>query len=798
MTAQGLRRLVRAPLFAIGTILTLALGLGAAAAVLAIADTFYLRALPLDEPDRLVRLFVTPPGRSDHLSPNPDTFLALERETKSLFEGVAGQRLTTRTLLGADGAEQVETIGVTAGWARLLGVRPQLGRVFTAEEEAEGEPSEAVLLADGTWRDRFGADPAIVGRRVVLDGATKTIVGVLPRGFVYPYEADFWHPTRADRPSSSPWAFNAPARLRDGITLAEANAALAALGDRLDAVQDERHRGLRPIAVPLREVLLDGEDRTLSTAGLVVVLLLALVVANLAAFFHARWLAMRREIALRSALGGGRARIVAALAAESGWIAGAGLGLGLLLAALARPIVARQVPARLADVGATLAAGPRVALLVAGVALVAVALAALLPAWRLARVDSFRWLRADAGAGGGRDVRRTTRTLVSLQVGLALALAAATFGLIADLRARARLDLGYDPDGRAFFTASLSAQSYDDPATRQRFVDAVVERLDALPGVERAAAVHLPPSGRGSWLAQVERADRESTLEGRISAQNRFVTPDYLTALGLRLEAGRWLTSADRAGAPPVVVLSASLARRLFPDGDAVGRRVRNAREAGAEGTEVVGVVADVHEFTDGDEAWYRPFAQHADSTGSALPTFVLRSAAGAPPPTLRQLRDLVATVDPQVAIFDLVSPRELLAETVVAQRDAASASGFLAGFGVALAALGLFVRLAEAVLRRRRELAVRLALGASHRRIVGQLVGEGLGLALVGFVPGTLAALALLRVVARQLDAPALAADPLPILFATAVTAAAVGAACWFGARRALRLAPAEALRHE
>jgi len=798
MALSSLRRLRRAPLFALGSVLTLALGLGAAAAVVSMADTFYLRALPLDEPERLVRLYVTPQGRSDHLSPNAEIFQALARETKSVFGGVAGQRLTTRTLVGSGGAEQVETIGVTAGWAGLLGVRPQVGRVFTAEEEGQGESSEAVLLSDGAWRDRFAADPAIVGHRVLLDGVPKTIVGVLPRGFVYPYEADFWHPTRADRPSSSPWAFNAPARLRDGTTLAETNAALAALGERLDSVLPRRHRGLRPLAVPLRDALLDGKDRTLSTAALVVVLLLALVVANLAAFFHARWLATRREIAVRAALGGGRARVAASLAGESLWIGTAGLLLGLLLARLVRPIVERQVPSRLADVGATLGGGPRVVLLVAAVAVAVVAAAALLPAWRLTRRDAFRWLRADAGAGGGRDVRRTTRTLVSLQIGLALALATATFALIADLRARARLDLGYDPAAKAFFSASLSARSYDDPQARLRFIDALVERLAGQPGIESAAAVHLPPSGRGSWLSRVERVDRESRPEDQVSAQNRFVSPGYLDALGLHLESGRWISAADREGAPPVVVLSESLARRLFPAGDAIGRRARNAREDDAGGEEVIGIVADVHEFTDGDEAWYRPFAQHVDSTASTLPTFVVRTRPGAPPPTFRQLRELVAGLDPQVAIFDLVSPRELLAETVVGQRDAAAAAAFLAGFGVALAALGLFVRLAEAVLRRRRELAVRLALGASHRVLARQLVAEGLRLALVGFVPGALAALALVRLVARQLDAPALASDPSPLAAAAVVTVLAVAAACWLGARRAFRLAPAEALRSE
>ncbi|MCM2269037.1 MAG: ABC transporter permease, partial [Thermoanaerobaculia bacterium] len=743
-------------------------------------------------------LYLTPPSRASQLSLRPEAFVALRERTGAIFENVVGQRLTARTLIGRDAAEQVDALGVTEGWAELLGVRAQLGRTFTADEHADGEASEAVLLADGAWRALFGADPTIVGRQVVLDGESKVVIGVLPRGFAYPYEADFWHPTRADRPSASPWSVNAPARLRPGVTVAQANAALAALAGDLDTALPVNQRELTPIAVPLREVLLDGDDRALTTALVVAALLLALVAANLAALFHARWLAARRELAVRAALGAGSRELVRGLALEGALLGAGGLALGLWLARAAQPWLAPQVPARLAEVGTGLALTPRVVALGAALAIAWFVLAALLPGWRVARRDPFAWLRGDAGAGGARQARRATRLFVGLQVGLALALAASTLALAADLRQRSRRDLGYDPRGVALFSTSLASASYAAPERRLRFAERTLEELAALPGVESAAAVHLFPSGRGSLSAFVEPPGSDGDAGSRLQVQHRLVTPEFAATIGLRLLAGRWLTADDDAAAAPVAVISESVARRFFAAGAAVGGRLVNQRDAARRTFEIVGVVADVHEFQASDAAWYLPLAQHAEASSAALLGFVFRTAPEVAPPTFVALRQLAARVDPEVALFDLVSARELLAETVAAQRDAAAAAAFLALFGLALAALGLFVRVAESVLRRRRELAVRLALGATPARVVRGQVAEGARLAAAGLAVGAGLSLALLRLLARELDAPALAADPLPLAVAVAVTAAAALGAAWLAARRAAGVDPASALRSE
>jgi putative ABC transport system permease protein len=527
----------------------------------------------------------------------------------------------------------------------------------------------------------------------------------------------------------------------------------------------------------------------------VVTLLLALVGANLAALFHARWLAAHRELAVRAALGGSRGALARTLASEGAWIGGAGLALGLVLARVAQPLLARQLPRQFTDVGAEVLTTPTTLALAGIVAGLWFGLAALLPAWRVARLDPFRLLRGDAGAAGGRDVRRRTRVLVALQVGLAVALGAATLGVALDFRARSALDLGYNPEGVAIFSVSLTSGPYIEAAARTRFAEQAVAAVAALPAVTHAASVHMHPSGRSSFGALLELPDN-TAAEDRLLAQDRLVSVDFLDMLGLRLLEGRWLSRADGINSPPVAVISESVARRFFPNGGAVGRQLRNQRATGVVLVEVVGVVGDVHEFQPSNAAWYRSLAQFVGGRETTLQQIALRVAPQAQLPSFATLRAAIGGIDPGVALFDYTPAEELLGETVVAQRDAAAGSAFLALVGLALAALGLFVRVAEAVVRRRRELGVRLALGATHRRLVAGLVREGVILAGAGLVPGALLSLALQRLLSHRLDAPALANDVRPLLLALAVTASTVLATAWLAGRRASLVDPAQALK--
>jgi predicted permease len=793
----ALRRLTRTPLFAAGFALTLGLGLGAAVSILQVVDALHLRALPFPDADRLVRVYLVPAAGTPRLSLRAEPFLALHERTGDLFAGFAGQRLTSRTLETGQAPVSVDALGVTADWGAVLGVRPQLGRLFTAEEAALGESSDAVLISDGTWRRLLGADPAAVGRKLRLDGRAVTVVGVLPRGYSFPYSADVWHPVRAEDRSASPWAFNAPARLRPGRTVAEINAALAAMAPELTRLLPDQFRELRPLAVPLRETMLDGEERIAAAALVAVAILLALVTVNLGALLHARWTRGRRELAVRQALGASAARLTRHLLGETVLLGVAGLGVAFGLARLARPFLVRQLPDRLAEVVPSVATSPAVAAATLVTAAALVALAAGGSAWSLARGTSFTLLRGDRGAGGGRRERAASRAVVALQVALTLTLVTATLAMVGDLRGRADVDLGYDAERLTLFSLSLTAGDDADPERRTAFIERVVERLAALPGVEAAAATQLFPSPYGAHLARPARADAADPGAEVPLAHHRLVSPGYAATLGLDLVRGRWFDARDGGEHARVAVLSQRLADRLFPEGDPLGRQVLNARNAEPMPAEVIGVVADLHEFVDVDSAWYRPLAAHAEEAG-AHATFVVRVAPGAEPPGQAALRAVGDAVDPTVAIYDLETPRSLLAASLAARRDAAAAASFFAGFGLLLAALGLFALVADGVARRRRELGIRLALGASNRRLFRRLVGESLRLAAAGSALGVTGGFAVLAVMARQLDAPALAAARWPLVAATMLAFVAVALAAALAARRALHLDPAAVLRDD
>jgi len=793
---QAVRRLGRAPAFALGFVLVLGLGLGAAVSILQVVDALWLRALPFPEADRLVRLYFVPPSGTPRVSPGTESFVALRRHGEGIFSGVAGHRLSDRTL-DVDGEPlPIAAQGVTEGWGEVLGLVPANGRLFTADEEAAGEASGVVLVSDGFWRRHLGADPAAVGSTLRMDGRPVTVVGVLPRGYAFPYAADLWYPIRAEDPTSSPWAFHAPARLAPGVSVEAANAALAALAPELTKELPARARELRPLAVPLRETLLDGEDRVATAALAAVAILLALVTVNLGALLHARWTRGRRELAVRQALGASTARLASHLVAESALLGAAGVGVAFALARLVRPLLERQLPGRLAEVSPDVASSPRVVLVAVALAAALVAASAGVSAWHLARGASFTRLRGDSGAGGSRRERRAAALGVALQVALALALGTATLAMVGDLRARARVELGYDANRLELASLALSGDAWSDPERRVAFERRMLDRLSALPGAEATAATVLFPSPNGAHLSRPAAAAAYDPTAETPLAHYRLVTPGFGETIGMKLRRGRWLEPRDETG-PPVALLSERLARRLFPDGDAIGGRVLDARNPEAPAVEVVGVVADLHEFTEVEGAWYLPLAPRMAEAGGEL-TFVVRHRPDSGPAGHAALRAALDDVDATVALGEISTPRVLVDAALAPRRDAAGAASFLATFGVLLAALGLFALVAEGVARRRRELGLRLALGATHGGLFRRLVGESLRLAAAGVALGVVGAVAALAFVARALEAPELASSSWPVVAAAAAALGAVLAASSLAARRALALEPSVVLRDE
>jgi putative ABC transport system permease protein len=633
---------------------------------------------------------------------------------------------------------------------------------------------------------------------VLLDGAPRTVVGVMPRGFSYPYGADFWMPLRADGPQSGPWSFNVHARLAPGVALETAQAGLRDLAPELEALLPDLHRGMTPIAIPVRETLLDGHDRMLGGLLAAVGFLALLVTANLAALFLVRLEERGREFAVRAALGAGGAGLVTPFLVESAVVVLTGATLGLAAAAVVSPLLAVLVPDALADLGSAPPLGSGVVAFTVALAAIVALLVSLPAAWGAARKDPASGLHGSARTVGRPRRWRGQRVLAASQVGLALALAIGAAALLGDVGRRFAAGPGYDdPESVVTFALALNSPAMATPEARRLAVDRLTERLAALPGVASAGASTIFPSPNGNQVAQIEIEGRPADEAVRWLANSRVVTPGFLPTLGLAPLRGRLLTAADGAEAPPAVVISASLARRAFGDADPLGRRMRDWRDPSGRWLEVVGVVPDVREFYDVEDSWYLPYAQHAESRVAAGVVFALR--AGQPGPGFAALRGAVAEVHADLAVADLTTAAGHLADALGPARTAARFATFFAAAGLVLAALGIYGTVARSVAGRRREIGLRLALGARRDRIVGLFLRQGVTTAIAGAACGVLVgALGGRWLLARAGAGPDATLDLTVAALAALVVMAAVVGATLHPSLRASRLDPGRVLREE
>jgi predicted permease len=555
------------------------------------------------------------------------------------------------------------------------------------------------------------------------------------------------------------------------------------------------------VAIPLRETLLEGGDRLLAGLLGAVGFLVLLVAANLAGLLLVRLEERGQEFALRAALGAGGSRLLVPFVLEAAAIVAVGGGLGFAAAAAAGRWLAPLVPGAMADLLASTAVDGRVALFTLAVATLVVLCVAVPAALGASRRDPASALRGGARSGGRPGRWRAQRLLAAGEVSLALGLAIGAGGLLRDVARRLDAGAGYaHPEAVQTFSISLSGPNYDQGSERSAAVDALVERIAALPEVAAAGATTTFPSSGGNQLSQFELEHVGDADGERRLANYRSVTPSFFDALGLSVLRGRLLTAADRADAPPVVVVNASLARRAFGAADPIGRRLRDRRDPGGRWLEIVGVVPDVREFYDVDDTYYAPYVQQAGARAATEVTVALRGGSdrGAGLPTLAALRAAVATADPDFAVADLATAAQLLDESVAGARAASRFAGFFAFFGLALAAVGLYGTVARAVAGRRREIGLRRALGASSLAVVGLFFRQGIATAVAGIVAGSaLGWLGGRWLLARAgtgegaLEAGAMA------LAATVVVVAVVAATLW-PAWRALRVDPGSALRAE
>ncbi len=810
----GWRMIFRNPGFSLVAILTFALGIGANTALFSAVNALLLRPLPVEDIDHLVFGMALREG-FDPFGTSLLEFELYQKEAGSLSGSGVG---TPRhfTLLAGDEPERLRGSAVTAGFLTTLGVKPILGRLFTSEEDRPGAASVA-LVGHELWR-RLGADRGIVGQVLDLEGRPTTVIGVLPPGFDKPYSAEIWVPMQVDI-ASLPLAQKAATanefvgRLKDGVNLEAAGAELKGLARRLEQEYPQIRRGWSFGIVPLRRQLLaDLSGRTQSSlmalSGAVGFLLL-LCCANVAGLLLARGAAREGEIAVRMSLGAGRGRLIRQLLTESLLLALPGGISGALLAYWMQPLMVWLNPIQAADLGARLTdfrIDGRVLLFSLAATLMTGLICGLAPALRAARPSGLMALlkRREQRGGSGSGGRLSLGAIVVGEIAIAATLLMGGGLMMQSFRNLQGIDLGFRPGNLLTLELPLSPLKYAETGQQVEFMQQVLQRVRALPGVLAAGMTTNIPMQRGVTL------DSVFEVEGRPPADpsnvpitaHRLVTPGYMQTLGVSLLKGRMLDESDRAGSLPVAVVSEEFVRESWPGEDPIGKRVRRVR-TGEKGPwmTVVGVVAEVKEdrfwFRIDRPVWYLPYAQQTFPLPVSIPLNLVVRTAGDPSLVAKAVREAVHSTDPSQPVAGAMPMVESLSDVLITERFSAVVMGALAGLGLLLAALGLYGVMAYTVSLRTGEIGLRMALGARPRDVFGLVLGRGIALALGGLAVGLGAAWALTRLLSStlyQVDAT----DPAIFLAVALALGAIALLACYLPARRAARVDPMIALRIE
>ena len=807
------RRVLASPGFTLLSLLTLAIGVGANVAIFAIVNAVLLRPLPVPDSERLVILRHAAPGLAqlDEL-PMSDALHFLYADESRTLESVAAYRDEQVSFTGPQNPQRVEASSVTASFFEVLRTPPRLGRSFTPEEDRPGA-APVIVLSDGLWRSRFGAEPGVVGRVVDLDGESVEVVGVMPPGFSFSQqEIDLWRPLRLDRENVQLGAFgiNGVARIAAGSTLGQVRAELEAmLSNLVEIFPDEgaapimANAGFRPLIDRAREVVVGDVEATLWILLGAVGFLLLIACANVANLFLVRSEARHGEVAIRAALGESRGRLAGSVLFESLGFGVAGGLLALPLAELAVRLLLRFGPRELPRLD-EISIDTSVLLFGIAVSVVAGLLFGLLPALRAGAVTAAGHMTAGArGATVGRERQLARRGLVVVQVALALILLVGSGLAVRSFQRLAAVDPGFDPGDVLAFGLALPERDYESPAARLAFHRQIVDSLRALPGaVDASAASTVPLGGAVSGSGH--------SIEGRPLADDEVppvfmvkrVAPGYFDALRIGLVEGRVFDRLDGEREAPVVIVSRSLARTHWPGESALGKGMRVGGppdEDGEEWSRVVGVVDDVHEINlheDPPEMAYYPLP--GVTRGESVPAAMRYVVRGPNAAALSgAVREAVRGLDPTLPIAGIETLETLVGRARGTRAFVMTLLAVSAGLALLLGSVGLYGVVSYMVVQRRREIAIRMAVGAQVTDVRRLVLTEAGALAVLGAGLGIAAAVAL----TRRLQALLFETSPLDPLVFVAVSTLLVGVcllASWLPARRAARVDPLTALRAE
>jgi putative ABC transport system permease protein len=729
------RTLARSPGFALTAILVTALGIGANTAAFSVADFVLIRPLPFAQPDRLVKLWEHPPGHVYELSPpNYRDF----KERNRSFAAIGAFHSTSVNLVGEGEPQRLNGSALTGDVLPMLGVQPLLGRTFTDADDRSGVDG-TVLLSYGLWQRNFGGDAAVLGQRVMLNGDPRVVIGVMPRDFHFPNaDAALWtlmpRDERENTERDNNW-FQVIARLKPGVTIAQAQAEASLIASSLAAEYPKENRNVGAAVFSLRhELSSQSELMLLALCGASICVLL-IACANLANLLIARSLTRRRELDVRLALGAGRERLVRQLMTESLVIAALGGALGVAIAVLSVPLLSRLVPNSL-----PLAETPTVdfrVLVVAGLvsALTGIAFG-VFPALRASGKGDLSALREGSRSGGGRRARvRSALVVVEVMASVVLLVSS---GLL--LRALSRVestDPGFRTDDVVTLRTALPVPHYDSNTVREQYFHRVLDGVRALPGVQSAAYISFLPMTMTGGIFPVEANGVPSNGADGRNASLRYATPGFFSSMGIPLRMGRDIDETDELNRPLVAVVSESFAKKYFPGENPLGKRFTIA--PGEE--EIVGVVGDVK--VRGLERTSEPqmYLSYKQQVGRSFPFFVPKDLVIRSTAPMAQLvpavRRIIHEADPTQPISNVQSMADLVSDQVASRAVQVRVIAAFAVVAFFLAAVGIHGLLAFSVSQRKHEIGVRMALGAQQGAIVSLVVLQGVVLALCGVIPG-------------------------------------------------------------
>jgi len=796
----GLRMLRNNLGFTAVAMLTLALGIGANTAMFAVVNAVLLRPLPYRNADQLVQLWVTIPV-INYSGPgqlcDPD-YILWTKQNKA-FSDIAAFGQQTANFTGLGEPEQLRGAAVSGSLFSTLEAAPTLGRSFSVEEEKTAAP--VALLSDRLWKERFGSDSKIAGKSMTLDGKSYNVIGVMPAGFQFPNESDFWlpHALNGDCRNTDVAVI---ARIAPGLSIDAARADVARLSEAIQETHNGRSNGILTSIVPLKEVM-TSNVRTLLLillGGVALVVLIAC--ANVASMLLARGTTRQREIAIRRALGAGRRRLIFQMLTESLLLASLGGGLGVLIAAWSRGIIAMLIPAQLGAPGTVTSFGPlqmdaRVLLFAALLSLVTSLVFGLAPAFQAVRLMPGGFLKSSGPtASSGMRVQNLRGVLVIAEMALTIVLLISAGLLLKSFVRLLNVNPGFNTRNLLTFNITLPDTKYPTPANMDRFHQAMLAHVRGLPGARSAATIMGLPMGD-----QGIRGDL--TVEGRTVPQGFIVrklvvSTDYFRTMEIPLRMGRDFDDRDWAQAAPVLIVSQTFADQIWPNENPIGKRV-NPGFSGTPFYSVAGVVSDVNQGGTSKNslpAIYIPYSQASKSFLMEFMTVVIRTAI-APTSLARAAQVAVESVDADLPIFKVASMEQLVYKSEAELRFHSTLLGCFAALALVLAAVGIYGVLAYSVTQRTNEIGIRIALGAERRQVLRLILSYGAKLTLAGVAIGQVAALAATRVLASYLFGVT-TTDPAVFASVTLLLICVALAACYAPARRATRVDPIIALRYE